>query len=102
MKKSIAFLITILCMMSITMYAQSLSDLAKEEKKRREAISNSITIIIESAPVAVADKEVSTGKAENKGASKEKENEPENTQHVNTEEYGDSSEEVASDEHADF
>ena len=45
MKKSAIFLAAILYLAGVTAHAQSLGDLAREEKKRREAVSGRITTI---------------------------------------------------------
>ena len=52
LKKSATFLAAILYLTGIAAHAQSLGDLAREEKKRREAFSGRITII-ENIPSAV-------------------------------------------------
>jgi hypothetical protein len=69
MKKSTAALVAILYLTSIAVYAQSLGDLAREEQNRRDAISSSILIILESAPAPVNDEEVSADEAKDNDAS---------------------------------
>ena len=53
MKKSTILLVVILYMTGVAAHAQSLGDLAREEQKRREAVSDKITIIDNAPSVAV-------------------------------------------------
>ena len=55
----------IICLTGIASYAQSLGDYAKEEQKRRGAISSNITITLEYTPPVLPVEEVSTNDAEN-------------------------------------
>lgn len=78
MKKSTVFLTVILCLSGIGAYAQSLGDLAIEEQKRRDAISTSRIIVLESAPAVASGKEILAEAEENEDASDGTEN-PRNT-----------------------
>ena len=65
MKKSTIFLVAIICLAGAAAYSQSLGDLAREEQKRREAVSGQITVIENLSSIAVSpDRETLTG-AEN-------------------------------------
>ena len=96
MKRLILILITIFSMAGIAAYSGSLGDLASEEQKRRDSITDSVTIVLKSAPppvTDVTDKEVPLDEAENDAAnqnsdSAEKAEPEENTDfNGNTESY---------------
>ena len=89
MKTTTIFLMTIICLTGIALYAQSLGELAKEEHIRRDAISSNRIIILEYTPPVLPVEEVSIVKPEN-----EKDNDDENGNRKNTksENNGDSHE----------
>ena len=55
MKKYAVFFTALFYMTCVAAYTQSLGDLARDEQKRREGVSDGIEIILESAPLAVPD-----------------------------------------------
>ena len=71
MKKHMIFFTAALCLACIATYAQSLGDLARDEQKRRDAISEEKTIILDSAPTEEPEEEIPIA---NKAASTETEN----------------------------
>jgi len=70
MKRLLLLLIAILPMAGIAAYARSLGDLASEEQSRRDSITNSVTIVLKSAPPPVTDKEALIDKDETDAANK--------------------------------
>ena len=68
MKKIIIFPTAIICLTGIALYAQSLGDLARGEQIRRDSITNSIVIVIESPPPELPGEKVSADDAEDEDA----------------------------------
>jgi len=62
MKKYTVLVAMLFYMTSAVVYAQSLGDLAKEEQKRREAVSGG-TVVLEGARLAVSDETAAKAKA---------------------------------------
>ena len=63
MKKLTLFLIAALCLAGVTTYAQSLGDIAREEQKRREAVSGDVFIIEKKSVAASPGRDTLTDEA---------------------------------------
>ena len=80
MKRLTVFLVTVLCLTCASAYARSLGDIAREEQKRREAVSDRVAVIEYAQPDRVtlietdADEEDASAEAENTETAKEDEN----------------------------